>query len=977
MDETFGGPTTPKVRNLIATFPCYDLHAVDSSPRRRTYSLFRTQGTNPNDQTLQMSREEKSVIRKTYTAPLVSLCIAFSLCTAQAQVVTSDPPKGAILPNGRAIDPVGTWTPIAPMPFALAVSPDGKHLVAPSIGWPFALNIIDDLGGSSPQYRRFPEIKAEHGSTILPSNDPHLRVSSTNDPNTQVHMGVAYSPDGSLLYDPTGDSGAVDIYDSNTWQHTGRIELDGKLNGKMYKESFAAVALLSPDGKTLYVLDQGNWRVVVVDLITKRLVAGLPTGSNPLAMTLSPDGNRLYVTNSGLFEYQMVPGVKLADPLHTGLHFAPFGYPSTAARKGVKAEGHDVPGLGDENSPRGSSLWTYDVYSPGATHLLSKLRLGHRITEGHNTVVGGASPSGVVAGKEHIYVSLAHEDSIAVVSPDGAKLEHEISLTPFSGSQYNDKTGRPLRGVMPFGLGLSSGQLFVAEAGTNSVAVIDTNTSQVLTHIPVGWYPAALAFSPDQKTLYVANNRGQGTGPSIASDLSAESRHSIHELEFGSISTIPLPIAEDQYPRLTAAVVKANEAALKESTALPHLRHVFFIIRENRTYDEVFGDLPNSNGEPKLARLGMHGWEAEEDHGFHDVPVTPNAHALAGRFATSDNFYVNSEASADGHRWVVGIAPAPWMDVAWSTGYGGRRKGNVASEAPGRRALSGGADAPMPEDEPEFGSLWEHVAGAKLPLLNYGEGLELEGGDEREGTEPEGQRLYLNSPVPQPVFVSSDRKFPTFNMGIPDQYRYNEFQRDFTARSKTGYEPALTVIRLPNDHMSKARPADGYPYRSSFVADNDLALGKIVDTISHSAIWKDTAIFVVEDDAQGGVDHVDAHRSPVLVISPYTKRGYISHRHTSMASVQKTIYELLNLGPLNLEDALSADLSDSFTDAPDLTPYTFTPSDTRIFNPRRARTAHPKTAAEKAELLDCDDPVELDREIHRKSTKPHRRDADD
>ncbi|MGO4213097.1 alkaline phosphatase family protein, partial [Terriglobus sp. YAF25] len=259
----------------------------------------------------------------------------------------------------------------------------------------------------------------------------------------------------------------------------------------------------------------------------------------------------------------------------------------------------------------------------------------------------------------------------------------------------------------------------------------------------------------------------------------------------------------------------------------------------------------------------------------------------------------------------------------------------------------------------------------------YGEGLELEGGDEREGTEPEGQRLYLNSPVPQPVFVSSDRQFPTFNMGIPDQYRYNEFQRDFTARSKTGYQPALTVIRLPNDHMSKPRPADGYPYRSSFVADNDLALGKIVDTISHSAIWKDTAIFVVEDDAQGGVDHVDAHRSPVLVISPYTKRGYISHRHTSMASVQKTIYELLNLGPLNLEDALSADLSDSFTSTPDLTPYTFVPSNTHIFDPRRARTAHPKTAAEKAELLDCDDPVELDREIHRKSTKPRRRDADD
>jgi hypothetical protein len=140
-------------------------------------------------------------------------------------------------------------------------------------------------------------------------------------------------------------------------------------------------------------------------------------------------------------------------------------------------------------------------------------------------------------------------------------------------------------------------------------------------------------------------------------------------------------------------------------------------------------------------------------------------------------------------------------------------------------------------------------------------------------------------PAPEPVFVSSDRKYPTFNSGILDQYRYAEFLRDFTLRSKSGYKLELTVIRLPNDHGSSPRPGDGYPYTESFIADNDLALGKMVDTISHSSIRKDTAIFVIEDDAQAGVDHVDAHRSPVLIISPYTRRGYISHRHTSFASV--------------------------------------------------------------------------------------------
>jgi hypothetical protein len=262
----------------------------------------------------------------------------------------------------------------------------------------------------------------------------------------------------------------------------------------------------------------------------------------------------------------------------------------------------------------------------------------------------------------------------------------------------------------------------------------------------------------------------------------------------------------------------------------------------------------------------------------------------------------------------------------------------------------------MPEDEPEYGSLWEHIAGAGLSVRNYGEGIELEGTDEREGTEPEGQRLVLNSPAPKPVFESSDRAYPTFNLGIPDQFRYQQFAKDMDRRLAKGKVAALTVIRLPNDHTSDPRPADGYPYRASFVADNDLALGRIMDKITHSSIWKDSAIFVIEDDAQDGGDHVDAHRSPVLVMSPYVRRGFVSHRHSSMGSVQKTIYELLGLGPLNLEDALAADMSDMFTDQPDTSPFTFLPSDARVFDPARARFAKPKTKEEARKLREVDNP---------------------
>ena len=566
-------------------------------------------------------------------------------------------------------------------------------------------------------------------------------------------------------------------------------------------------------------------------------------------------------------------------------------------------------------------------------------------------------------------MSLAHEDAIAVVSPDGQRLEQQIALSPFPEKGFHDAYSRPLRGLMPSGLALGNARLYVAESGINAVGVVDVERGKILGHIPVGWYPAAVTVSTDGRNLYVANSKGKGSGPNAGIKTAAGTYEGggtyVGNLELGSISVIPLNTMED-LKKATATVLQNNEAALMQSGPLPHIRHAFLIIRENRTFDEVFGDLPGVDGAPQLARYGVNGW-AEENSNARGLSVTPNAHALAGRFATSDRFFADSDVSTDGHRWAVGMAPTPWMDIAWPATENNRRTEDPLSSAPGRRALGGNADGPMPEDEPEFGSIWEHVAGAGLPLFNYGEGLEVEGVDEREGTEPEGQRLYLNAPVPEPIFESTDRLYSTFNTGIPDQNRVAEFSRDFLRKAAKGYAPALTVIRLPNDHTADPRPGDGYPYRASYVADNDLALGKIVQTISHSPIWKDSAIFVTEDDSQSGVDHVDAHRSVLLVISPWTKSGYVSHRHSSMVSIQKTIYEVLGLGPLNLEDALSTDMSDMFTDKPNLDPFDAKPSDPKVFDEKKAKVAHPKTAAEARKLLDCDDPREIEAEFRERS----------
>jgi len=909
--------------------------------------------------------------------PLAAAVIA-AACFAHART----PGVTAVLPNGREIHPAGNWIPLAPYPFALAVRPDGQQIAVPSIGFPFALNIIDSPDSPQPKVTRMP-------------------AGSENDPKIEVHAGLVYSPEGSLLYVATGDSGKVRVYRTSDWHCERELSLDGPLSGNNFGGSFAATLALSSDGKTLYALDQGNWRIVVIDTEHMERVSSIPTGAYPLGLALSPDGKRLYVTNTGLFEYSTVPGVDENDVLHTGLHFPPFAYPSKQAREGVTVEGKQIRGLGDENADRGSSLWTYDMSDRQHPAITAKLRLGAKITEEAGDTVGGAAPTGVACDNDAVYVSLAHQDTVAKINEDGTRILDQAALSPFTGPRFQDAQGRALRGVMPSGLAVHAGRLYVAESGINAVAVIDTKTMDVISHIPVGWNPSALAFSPDSTTLYVVNTKGKGAGPNGGSNHDANAPTYVGSLEYGSLSAILL----DVLPKpdvLTQIVIDGNTKAIADQSALPRLKHCFFVIRENRTYDEVLGDISRANGDPSLARYGMDGWitdrppapessSAPATAGVHvhkssktpgtqtattHLQVTPNLHALADRFAISDNFFVDSDVSADGHRWLVGINPTPYFNTAWSSGYGGRRHDSPTAPQPGRRALFGGADAPMPEDEPQFGSLWEHMVAGGKGVLNYGEGLEIEGNEEIDGTAPEGQRLTLNSPLLKPIFESTDRNYPTFNLGIPDQYRVVEFERDFRRRIRSGDVPGLVVIRLPGDHTADPRPQDGYPYRASYVADNDLALGRIIEFLSRTPIWRDSALFVTEDDAQDGVDHVDAHRSVLLVASPWVKPGSVSHQHTSMGSITRTIDELLGLGPMNLEDALAGEIGGIFDNQSHLESYKARPSDPRVFAPAKARVAKPKTKKEAAALRDVDDAEEIRDEME-KSAPRLRKPSDD
>ena len=276
-----------------------------------------------------------------------------------------------------------------------------------------------------------------------------------NNPAIETHAGLTYSSDGQTLYVATGNSGKIALYNTADWSSKGQISLDQKVGDTAFDHSFAASLLLSADGRTLYALDQGNWRVVILKISNAilnpaeiKIVASIPTGAYPFGQALSPDGARLYVTNTGLFEYTTVPGAKREDELGTGLKFPPYGYPSKEAREGVTVDGRKIPGLGNENSTRGSSLWTYDIHDPSHPIKTAELRLGDPITEAANGNVGGAAPTGVVADDSAVYVSLAHQDSIVKVSPDGANLLAETPLTPFTGEgEFEDSKKRAARCV--------------------------------------------------------------------------------------------------------------------------------------------------------------------------------------------------------------------------------------------------------------------------------------------------------------------------------------------------------------------------------------------------------------------------------------------------------------------------------------------------------------------------------------------------
>src|SRR5439155_163547 len=269
------------------------------------------------------------------------------------------------------------------------------------------------------------------------------------------------------------------------------------------------------------------------------------------------------------------------------------------------------------------------------------------------------------------------------------------------------------------------------------------------------------------------------------------------------------------------------------------IHHIVYIVKENRTFDQVLGDLPVVGGErveadPRLVEFGDNVLVENKETGqsVEHARVTPNHHALARRFGISDNYYVDSDVSVDGHHWLQGNYPNELLETSWPPAYGGKFDFVADPDAPGRLYRDG--TAPRPETYLQAGSLWTHLASHHITFRNYGEGLDVNGNEDGPGLEPTGLREILNAPLPEPLFENTSRSYPAFNTSISDQYRLQQFQSEFRVRYLSGKEPLprFICIWLPNDHTDKPRPSEGYPYRASYVADNDLALGKLVESLS-------------------------------------------------------------------------------------------------------------------------------------------------
>ena len=606
----------------------------------------------------------------------------------------------------------------------------------------------------------------------------------------------------------------------------------------------------------------------VVDVETGTLLAAVPTGIAPVGAAINAAGTIAYVSNwAG----------RLAGP---GDLTAPAGLAKEADPVVIDARGIAATG----------TLTKIDLSALRAVATLG--------VELHPTALVWDEP------RQRLYVANGNSDTVSVVDTQTDRLRPAIALRPFS-------VVTP--GLAPTALALTGdgATIFVACGGINAVAVIETAGGTIKGLIPTAWYPNGLALSREGNYLAVSTLLGVGSG----AEKNSPSR--FVKAYRGSISVVPVPdaaqlasyttaVAENNHVSLAGAVAAPDPAAARRApaSAIPRragepslIEHVVYVIKENRTYDQVFGDLKQGNGDPSLVMFG--------------ADVTPNQHRLAEQFVLLDNFYASGGNSGDGHQW---ITQANETDYAMWPGWAGR---------------SYPFDGTDPIAYASGGFLWDYALRARKTVQVFGEFAPRVTRGRGDPGRPEllaqwragetfEQHWQTRSPIP-PLDGLLARSFPGYSTNIPDVVRARLFLAELKKWAAAGRMPNLVFLQLPSNHTNGTSPGAHTP--KAMVADNDLALGQVVEALTNSRFWPRMAIFVVEDDAQNGVDHVDGHRTVALAISPYVRRGYVDSTFYAHPSIAKTIELILGLPTMSLFDLIANDLRASFHHQADLTRY--------------------------------------------------------
>jgi YVTN family beta-propeller protein len=767
------------------------------------------------------------------------------------------------LSTGKLLTPQGEQTNVGSYPANMILSPDGKWIVVTDTGAREFLSVLNATSGK------------------LVSQIPVGNGSGRN--KAALYVGLAFGPtnaDGSLsLYASRGPEDKVALYTigtDGTLTDTGH-SLDDPSSlpaaAKTARPNFLAGLALSADGRICFAVHNET---------------SAYTDYHGSVSMISVSTNKVFdKATVAAFPYAMV------------LRTASAGKPDTLYISGER------------------------------DGVVSVLTLAHRDapSPAHDVKVGD-HPMALLLDRaqRRLFVANAGSDDISILDTTTDRVTRTLSMRPRGGSQ--------LPGMTPTGLALSpdESRLYVTLADWNAVAVVDLKTDAVTGYVPVGWCPTAVVVSPDGNRLFVANAKGtQARNPNKPEGATGKRDTYIENIIEGTVSLLPTPTAENLKTGSAQVFVnnhfpadgKMPEDPAQKALAQSGIKHVLYIIKENRTYDQVLGDLPQGNGDPSLTMFGR--------------SVTPNLHALAERFGLFDNFYDCAEVSADGWNWSTSGMVSEYTSRNVHFNYSGRGRGydfeGSNNDAPiDLLGMKDVAEAPG-------GYFWDQCRKHGRSYRIYGCFTAF-----ADLKDPKGNLLApANTPLKKALVGHSDDNYLRFSMDYADSEawkkhnlttpglttkfgkfdapsRYSEWKREFDQFVKDGSLPQFELVRLPCDHTSATRPGSRSP--RAMVADNDYGVGQMVEAVSHSPYWKDTAIFVLEDDAQDGQDHVDAHRSIAFLISSHLAGGAVDHHFYNTDSVLHTMEVLLGLPPMNQYDA-TAPLFTGFSPTPvNAAPYT-------------------------------------------------------